>query len=76
MEVRVKHSSLLMTHLGMKKENKIIWVVVAIVEATEGHKALQVAEVGEGAKVGVAPNPEQMKKSKKKTRLLLYPAGQ
>ncbi|KAK9139772.1 hypothetical protein Scep_009453 [Stephania cephalantha] len=44
LEVRVKLPSLLRTHLGMKKENKIMWVVVAVVEATEGHEALQVAE--------------------------------
>ncbi|KAK9094401.1 hypothetical protein Scep_025870 [Stephania cephalantha] len=52
---------------------------VEVVEATEGHEpheALEKAEVGEGVEVGVAPDPQQMKKSKKKTRLLLYLVGQ
>ncbi|KAK9125018.1 hypothetical protein Scep_013864 [Stephania cephalantha] len=66
-EVRVKLSSLQRTHLGMKKEKKIIWVVVAVVEATEEHEpheALEEAEVGERVKVGVAPDPQQIKESK------------
>ncbi|KAK9168844.1 hypothetical protein Syun_000984 [Stephania yunnanensis] len=37
---------------------------VAMVEATEGHEPHE------------APNPQQMKKSKKKTSLLLYPMSQ
>ncbi|KAK9159381.1 hypothetical protein Syun_005722 [Stephania yunnanensis] len=56
----VKPPRLLRTHLGMKKENKIMWVLVAMVEANEGHEpheALEAAEVGEGVEVGVAPDP-------------------
>ncbi|KAK9111600.1 hypothetical protein Scep_019119 [Stephania cephalantha] len=46
---------------------------VPVVEATEGHKPHEAVEEVE---VGVAPDPQQMKKSKKKTRLLLYLVGQ
>ncbi|KAK9169016.1 hypothetical protein Syun_001156 [Stephania yunnanensis] len=54
-------------------------VVVPVVEATEGHEpheAVEEVEVREVVEVGVVPDPRQMKKSKKKTRLLLYPVGQ
>ncbi|KAK9094575.1 hypothetical protein Scep_026044 [Stephania cephalantha] len=43
---------------------------VPVVEATEGHEpheAAKEAEVGEVVKVAVVPNPQQMKKIKKKT---------
>ncbi|KAK9093194.1 hypothetical protein Syun_028105 [Stephania yunnanensis] len=42
----------------------IMWVVIAVVEATERHEALEKVEVGEEVELGVAPDPQQMKKSK------------
>ncbi|KAK9166313.1 hypothetical protein Scep_001504 [Stephania cephalantha] len=50
--------------------------LVPMVEATEGHEpheAVEEAEASEIVKVGMVPDPQQMKKIKKKTRLLLYP---
>ncbi|KAK9126180.1 hypothetical protein Scep_015026 [Stephania cephalantha] len=64
-----KLPSLLRTHLGIKKEKKIMCVVVAVVEATEGHEpheALEEAKVGEGIEVGVALDPQQMKKPRRR----------
>ncbi|KAK9100688.1 hypothetical protein Scep_024118 [Stephania cephalantha] len=61
------------------EEEKIMWVVVVVVEATEGqkpHEALEADEVGEEVEVSVAPDLQQMKKSKKKTRLLFYPESE
>ncbi|KAK9166968.1 hypothetical protein Scep_002159 [Stephania cephalantha] len=60
--------------LGNEKKEE-----VPVVEATEGHEpheAVEEAEVGEVVEVGVVPDPQQMKKSKKKTRRLLYQVGQ
>ncbi|KAK9158628.1 hypothetical protein Scep_005202 [Stephania cephalantha] len=49
--------------------------VVESIEGHEPHEAVEEAEVGKVVEVGVAPDPQQMKKSKKKIRLVLYPMG-
>ncbi|KAK9148303.1 hypothetical protein Scep_007060 [Stephania cephalantha] len=52
---------------------RVMWVEVVVVEATKGPNAPKTPEATEGAEPGEATNPPEMKKSKKKTRLLLYP---
>ncbi|KAK9142290.1 hypothetical protein Syun_011690 [Stephania yunnanensis] len=77
LEVKVKPLSLLRTHLGMKKEKKIMWVVVAMVEATEGHEpheALEVAEAGKGVEVDVAP-PTTNEENKQENPYVPLPNG-
>ncbi|KAK9160113.1 hypothetical protein Syun_006454 [Stephania yunnanensis] len=57
-----------------EKQKNDVKVVQAMVEATEGHELPEALEEVEGPEAAETPEPPEMKKSNKKTRLLICPS--